>query len=79
MYVLVSEEQGPIGDYQEDVLGVFDSPNISDKKIKSHFGYFTEEYHHDVRDSGLEWTKRILVDNIAYRLTLLEFELNEIM
>jgi len=66
----------------DDVLGVFDTPNL-DEKIKEYFGGFTSVNFKDVRDSGIEWVHEIRYDDfegveMQAILTLKDFELNEI-
>tara|TARA_R110000772_G_scaffold245146_1_gene358557 strand:+ start:161 stop:373 length:213 start_codon:yes stop_codon:yes gene_type:complete len=62
----------------EDVIGVFDSPDIPDKILEKHFGTFKAINKVDVRDSGVEWTRVIMCNGVITRVTLLEFVINEI-
>lgn len=60
-------------------IGVFDSPVVSAKKLKEHYGDDLIIVRTiDVRDSGIEWQKNIMVDGVAGVLTLHYFEINEI-
>lgn len=74
-YVLSETEQNGSG----MAIGVFDSPDISDGKLRDYYGSDMEVLQViDIRDSGLEWQKRIQVDGITCVLTLHYFELNEL-
>lgn len=78
MYVLTED----ILDGRTTVLGVFDTPNIDDK-LKEYFGDFTVLKKEDIRDSELEWSMLIHVDDIAGEvgqsiLYLHDFDVNEI-
>ena len=75
IYVLNETEK----DGSAHTIGVFDSPNVTDDKLKEYFGddMIVLEYL-DIRDSGLEWQKRVMVDGVTGVLTLHYFELNEI-
>ena len=57
IYVLNETER----DGSAHTIGVFDSPNISDEKLKEYYGSDMNvlEYF-DIRDSGLEWQKKIM-------------------
>ncbi len=75
VYVLNETEN----DGSSSTLGVFDSPKISNKTLQGYYGNGLEITNtQDIRDSGLEWQKNIMVDGVAGILTLHYFSINEI-
>lgn len=75
VYVLNETEE----DGSAVTIGVFDSPDIGVEKLKEYYGNeITVVEYLDIRDSGIEWQKRIMVDSDIAILTLHYFELNEI-
>ena len=62
----------------KNVIGVFDSPDISEEVLESYFGVFKNIRKTDVRDSGVEWLRVIMCNGVVSNLSLLEFCINEI-
>ncbi len=74
-YVLNETEN----DGSVSTLGVFDSPDIDSSKLSEYYGNGLKVIETlDIRDSGLEWQKKIMVDGVPSILTLHYFEINEI-
>ncbi len=75
MFVLNETEQ----DGFATTVGVFDSPDVSDQKLAEYYGDEMEVVEMlDVRDSGIEWQKRIMVNGVGRILTLHYFTVGEI-
>ena len=75
MFVLNETEQ----DGSATTVGVFDSPDISDATLAKYYGDELEVVEmRDVRDSGIEWQKKILVNGVGGILTLHYFTVGEI-
>lgn len=67
-----------------DVIGVFDSPNISQEKLESYFGKFEKIEFNNVDESGIQWEMTIKPNNTPWygkqeqKITMMYFTLNEI-
>lgn len=71
-YVLTETDGGV------SVLGVFDSPRISDDVLAGYFGPFETLETNDIRDSGIEWQKTIRWDDRVIVLTMSSYVVGEI-
>lgn len=76
MYYVLIDKDGETG--SEQVLGVFDSSEISDETLKAYYGNHKVISSQRVEDSGVEWVKKIEMDGVTDTLTMLSFSLNEI-
>lgn len=76
MYYVLVDKDGETGG--EQVLGVFDSSEISDETLIAYYGNHKVISSHLVEDGGVEWVKKIEMDGIIDTLTMLSFNLNEI-
>ncbi len=75
VFVLNETEQ----DGSAETIGVFDSPKISVDTLKGYYGPRLRVMETtDVRDSGIEWQKKIMVDGVETVLTLHYFTVGEI-
>ena len=64
-----------------DILGVATSLEDADRMMQGYYGFFKLVEFRDVRDSGIEWVKRITLEGAfgyEYEVTLMDFSLNSI-
>ena len=63
---------------EEDVLGVVSDINNVDNLLKDYYGKYETISFRDVRDSNIEYVKKIKVDGNEYEITIISFFLDKI-
>ncbi len=62
-----------------NTIGVFDSPVITNKTLRKYYGSTMKMVESkDIHDSGLEWTRELLVEGETVSLVLHYFNLNDL-
>ena len=63
---------------EEDVLGVVSDINNVDNLLKDYYGKYETINFIDIRDSNIEYVKKIKVDGNEYEITIISFLLDKI-
>ena len=63
---------------EEDILGVVSDINNVDYLLKDYYGKYETINFIDIRDSNIEYVKKIKVDGNEYEITIISFLLDKI-